>query len=124
MTRIPTHERDIIEQEIYLPMLIKILERDRLIIEKAPFKFNNPYLELVEQAIKLVQKDLKVTKDHLRKQKTKVSEVKRDSDFTMYSFIYNGYEEFHNYFNPRLRNRCEELLRIYIWRQKNKPLSK
>lgn len=64
MTRIPTHERDIIEQEIYLPMLINLLERDRLIIEKAPFKLNRPYLELVENAIKSVQKDLKITRDH------------------------------------------------------------
>ena len=114
MTRIPTHDRDIIEQEIYLPMLIKLLERDRLIIENAPFKLNRPYLELVENAIKSVQKDLKVTRDYLRKQNIKVSEVKRDSDFTMYSFIYNGYEEFHNYFNPRLRNRCGELLKFYL----------
>ena len=114
MTRIPTHDRDIIEQEIYLPMLIKLLERDRLIIEKAPLKFNKPYLELVENAIRTVQKDLKIARDHLRKQNIKVSEIKRDSDFTMYSFIYNGYEEFHNYFNPRLRNRCMELLRFYL----------
>ncbi|WMX56278.1 hypothetical protein [Peribacillus sp. R9-11] len=77
MTRIPTHERDIIEREIYLPMLMKILEWDRLIIENAPFKFNSPYLELVEQALKSVQKDLKVTREHLRKSQTKVSEIKR-----------------------------------------------
>ena len=114
MTRIPTQDRDIIEQEIYLPMLIKLLERDRLIIEKAPFKLNRPYLELVENAIISVQKDLKITRDYLRKQKIKVSEIKRGCDFTMYSFIYNGYEEFHNYFNPRLRNRCVELLRFYL----------
>ena len=97
-------------------MLIKLLERDRLIIENAPLKLNRPYLDIVENALKSVQKDLKITRDHLRKQKIKVCEVKRDSDFTMYSFIYNGYEEFHNYFNPRLRNRCLELLRFYLWK--------
>lgn len=69
MTSIPTHDRDIIEQEIYLPMLIKLLEQDRIIIEKAPFKFNRPYLEVVENAIKSVKKDLKVTRDRLRNPK-------------------------------------------------------
>ena len=77
MTRIPTHERDIIERRDIFTHANKNSERDRLIIEKAPFKFNSPYLELVKQAIKSVQKDLKVTRDHLRKSQTKVSEIKR-----------------------------------------------
>ena len=34
MTRIPMNERDIIEQAMYLPMLLNILERDRMAFEK------------------------------------------------------------------------------------------
>ena len=54
-----------------LPILIKLLEQDRIIIEKAPFKFNRPYLEVVENAIKSVKKDLKVNRDHLKNPKDK-----------------------------------------------------
>ena len=114
MTRIPTHDRDIIETALYLPMLLIILERDRKIFEQAPFKLKHPYIELVEETIKAVQKDLKEAKAYLRKENISLSKVKSDDSFTMYSFYYKGFEENHNYFNPRLRNRTEELLRYYL----------
>lgn len=114
MTRIPENDREIIETALYLPMLLKILERDKLIFEQGTFKLPNSYMEFIEDKIKAVRKDLNIAKDHLYKEKIKVGEIKRDADFTMYSFIYKGVEEHHTYFNPRLRNRTEELLRIYL----------
>ncbi|MFS0780110.1 hypothetical protein [Bacillus sp. 1P06AnD] len=114
MTRIPNEERDIIEQEIYLPMVITILERDRKVIDKSHLKLKKPYLELVDCTIKEVYKDIKKTRDYLRKNKIKVFKQQSDEAFTMYTFIYKGYEEHHNYFNPRLRNKCEELLTYYL----------
>ena len=32
----------------------------------------------------------------------------------MYMFIYKGYEEHHNYFNPRIRNKVQELMEMYL----------
>lgn len=117
MTRIPEHERNMIEQAIYLPMVITILNRDRGIIKESPFKLPNPYLEMVEEALKTVQKELADVRKYLRKENIKVSELKRDEAFTMYCFIYRGYEEHHNYFNPRLRNKVEELLRHFLYKR-------
>ncbi|MBN6890052.1 hypothetical protein ACUXCC_005575 [Cytobacillus horneckiae] len=114
MTRIPENDRDLIEQAIYLPMIVIILERDLQIIEKAPFKINRPYLTLVENTLKKVQRDLKEVRDKMRKGNMKVNQVSRDDTFTMFSFLYKGFEEQHNYFNPRLRNKCEELLDYYL----------
>ncbi|MBN6886259.1 hypothetical protein ACUXCC_000917 [Cytobacillus horneckiae] len=114
MTRIPENDRDLIEQAIYLPMIVIILERDLQIIEKAPFKINRPYLTFVENALRKVQRDLKVVKSNMRKGNMKVQQIGHDESFTMYSFLYQGYEEQHNYFNPRLRNKCEELLDFYL----------
>ncbi|MFJ5625605.1 hypothetical protein ACIQD3_23685 [Peribacillus loiseleuriae] len=114
MTRIPEIDREIIETALYLPMLLKILERDKVLIEQGSFKIKSPYVDIVENAIMAVRKDLKVAKGHLHKEKIKLEEIKRDADFTMYSFIYKGIEEHHTYFNPRLRNRTEELLRLYL----------
>lgn len=74
---------------------------------------------IIESAIMAVRNDLKIAKDHLRKENIKVEEIKREADFTMYTFIYKGYEEHHNYFNPRLRNKCEELVRIYLRKGNN-----
>ncbi|PLS18797.1 hypothetical protein CVD28_04895 [Bacillus sp. M6-12] len=114
MTRIPEKDRNIIEQAIYLPMVITILNRDRQIFEKSPFKLRQPYLDLVEEALTVVQKDLAEARRFLRHENIKVSEINRDEAFTMFSFIYRGYEEHHNYFNPRLRNKVEELLGYYL----------
>lgn len=114
MTRIPEHERDMIEKAIYLPMIITIFNRDLKIIEMGGFKLKRPYQRLVEKALKRVQKDLTEVRNYLRIQKIKVSEMGRDETFTMYCFIYKGYEEHHNYFNPRLRNKTEELLEHYL----------
>ncbi|WP_019243729.1 MULTISPECIES: hypothetical protein [Bacillus] len=114
MTRINDKDRDIIENEIYLPMLIIILERDKKVIEQSPFKLKNPYLELVENTISSVNKDLKATRNYLRNNNIKVYKRKSDEMFTQYSFSYKGHQENHNYFNPRLKNRCEELLQYYF----------
>ncbi|MEK3887439.1 hypothetical protein [Bacillus sp. FSL K6-3431] len=114
MTRIPTKDRDIIEQAMYLPMLLTVLNRDLEVVEKSPFKIKGPYLALIESTMKAVQKDLASVKSYLYKNNIKVERVKSDDTFTMYIFLYKGYEEEHNYFNPRLRNRVEELLREYM----------
>lgn len=114
MTRIPEHDRDMIEKAIYLPMVITIFNRDLHIIDTGGFKLKKPYQKLVEEALQRVQKDLTEVRKYLRMKKIKVSEIERDKTFTMYCFIYKGYEEHHNYFNPRLRNKTEELLEYYL----------
>lgn len=114
MTRIPGHDRDMIEKAIYFPMVITIFNRDLKAIETGGFKLKKPYQKLVEAALIRVQKDLTEVRKYLRDEKIKVSEIQRDQTFTMYCFIYKGYEEHHNYFNPRLRNKTEELLEYYL----------
>ncbi|MDQ0268531.1 hypothetical protein [Cytobacillus purgationiresistens] len=117
MTRIPEIDRDIIEQAMYLPMVVVILERDRQIIEKAHLKLNTPYLNLMEETIKAVRHDLKIVKEKMRSGHMTVHEISRDKDFTNYLFIYKGYEEQHNYFNPRIRNKVNELLEYYLYKR-------
>jgi hypothetical protein len=117
MTRIPEHDRDMIEQAIYLPMVLTVLNRDLLLLEKGDFKLKRPYKELIEQAMKAVQTELAEVKRYLRKENIKVSQTKRDDTFTMFLFLYKGYEEYHNYFNPRIRNKVEELMHYYLYKR-------
>ncbi|HLU21080.1 MAG TPA: hypothetical protein VKZ77_01190 [Bacillaceae bacterium] len=119
MTRISTYDRDIIEQAIYLPMLITVLNRDLSVIENSSLKLKKPYQELITATIKTVQKELAVVKRYMQKNNIKVQRLKSDDAFTMYLFLYKGYEEQHNYFNPRLRNRVEELMLYYFNRQQD-----
>lgn len=119
MTRIPEEDRDIIELAMYLPMLLTVLERDRLVIEKAPFKLKQPYKNIVEETIKAVQSELKSVKDKMRKGNMKLQQIGHDNTFTQFMFFYKGYEEQHNYFNPRIRNKVQELLEFYLIKRFN-----
>jgi len=114
---IPEKIGDLIEQAIYLPMVLAIFERDLLVINKAPFKLNQPYVNLVEHSITAVRQDLKIVNQQLRKEKARVEKIRSDEGFTQYMFFYQGYEQQHNYFNPRLRNRTQELLEHYLYKR-------
>jgi hypothetical protein len=117
MTRIPDGDRDMIEQAIYLPMVLTVLNKDLFLIDQSPFKLKKPYKELIEAAMKVVQMELSEVKKYLRKENIKVEETKRDDTFTMFLFLYKGYEEYHNYFNPRIRNKVEELMMFYLYKR-------
>jgi hypothetical protein len=117
MTRIPEKDRDILEQAIYLPMVLTILERDLQIIEKSAFKLKRPYLDLIEETMKVIQINLAEVKRYMKQNKLKVEKLKQDEAFTMYLFLYQGYEEQHNYFNPRIRNKVQELMTYYLFKR-------
>jgi hypothetical protein len=117
MTRISEEDRNILEQAIYLPMVLTVLDRDFTVVEKSPFKLKRPYLELIEETMKIIQSELAGVKKYMKLNGMKVERIKTDDAFTMYLFLYKGYEEHHNYFNPRLRNRVEDLLRYYLYQR-------
>lgn len=102
------------EKAIYLPMVLTVLNRDLSVVENSPFKLRKPYTELIEETMKIIQKELVKTKQYMKKNKLQVIETKRDDAFTMYMFLYKGYEEYHNYFNPRIRNKVQELMEFYL----------
>lgn len=114
MTRIPEEDRDMLEKAIYLPMVLTVLNKDLVVVNQSPFKLKQPYLNLIEKTMKTIQGELAQVKQYLKKNNLKVFELKRDEAFTMYTFLYKGYEEHHNYFNPRLRNKVQELIEYYF----------
>ncbi|WML49632.1 hypothetical protein RCG23_06610 [Neobacillus sp. PS3-34] len=114
MTRIPENDRNIMEKAIYLPMVLIILNRDISVVNESSFKLKKPYLELIEATMKEIQRELAEVKKYMNAHKLKVIETKRDDAFTMFLFLYKGYEEQHNYFNPRIRNKVQELMEYYF----------
>ncbi|CAM4060443.1 hypothetical protein [Lederbergia lenta] len=117
MSRIPTYDYDLMEQAIYLPMLLTVLKRDLFAVEKGSFKFKRPYSELIQETMAVIQNDLAKIKRYLYKNNIQVERLKSDEAFTMYIFLYKGHEEHHNYFNPKLRNGVEELMQYYLLKQ-------
>ena len=117
MTRIPTEERNVMEKAIYLPMVLTVLARDLQVIKTSPFKLKQPYILLIDETMKQVQAELKHASHYMRTHQLKVEETKRDESYTSFLFLYKGYEEYHNYFNPRIRNKVQELLEYYFLKQ-------
>lgn len=114
MIGLSEEDRNMLEKAIFLPMALTVLNKDLIIFQKGPFKLKQPYINLVEQAMKKIQMELSEVKRYLKENDLKVYEIKRDEAFTMYSFIYKGYEEQHSYFNPKIRNIVQELLEHYL----------
>lgn len=114
MPLIPSEALPYLENEIYLPMIMTILERDRHLIGQVPFKLKTPYLNLIDDTMNHVTADLKETALYLRQKKMKVIRRSTDELFTEYVFVHGGYEDSRRYLNVRLRNRTEELLNQYL----------
>lgn len=102
------------ENKLYLPMLIKVLEKDLESIDKSPFKLNKPYLKLVEDALKLVRKDLKNADIYLLHNQMQLTKWESTADSTTYAFIYMGTEERHEYLHTEIKTKCEEILYKYF----------
>lgn len=114
MALIPKEYMPYVENGIYLPMLLVILQLDRQTIDQAPFKFKSPYVQLLQHTEQTIRLDLKKTKHFLREHRLQIHRLHSDDLFTDYRFIYNGYEDSRRYLNARLKNRTEELLRMYL----------
>ena len=122
MTRIPEKDRDMIELAIYLPMVLTVLNRDLTIIETSSFKLKKPYIEWIQKTMLFIQKELSEVKRFLRENRIQVNQMKSDEAFTLFLFLYKGYEEYHNYFNPRIRNKVEELMKYYLYERLEEDL--
>ena len=114
MPAIPAESITHFENAIYLPMLIKILEKDLLTIEISQIKLKRPYTKMIDQAIKNAQVELKKSNIYLKRNNMQLVKKGTDKDFTEYAFYSGGYEDHRRYLNVRLRNRTEELMSEYF----------
>ena len=117
MLQIPSKTIPYYEAGIYLPLLLIILGKDYSIVEQSPFKFKNPYLQLIDAVRIKIEHDLKETKDYFKLHQMRLVRGKTDDLFTEYHFYFGGIMECRRYSNIRLRNQSELLLAEYF--QKN-----
>ena len=114
MSKILDEDLKLVEQSIYLPLVLSVLEYDRKVTEITPFKIKLVYVDLIEHTMLKVQKDLKKINDEMRKLKMKVIRGTNDGVFTEYDIYYKGYHEAHRFFNANLKNNTEKLLTYYL----------
>ena len=114
MTKMLEDDLKLVEQSIFLPLVLLVLEHDRKVTEITGFKIKLVYLDLIEHTMLKVQKDLKKINDEMRKLKIKVIRGKNDGVFTEYNIYYKGYHEEHRFFNANLKNNTQKLLAYYL----------
>ena len=114
MPLIPQDALPKFENAIYLPMIISILKKDLGTIKNGPFKLKGPYIAIIDEALKQIRIELKQTNLYLKRNDMKMIKGENDGTFTVYKFIYGGYEDHRRYLNVRLRNRTEELIGVYF----------
>lgn len=114
MLQIPSKTIPYYEAGIYLPLLLIILGKDYTIVEQSPFKFKNPYLQLIDAVRIKIEHDLKETKDYFKLHQMRLVRGKTDDLFTEYHFYFGGIMECRRYSNIRLRNQSELLLAEYF----------
>lgn len=102
------------ENQLYLPMLIKVLEKDVDLINKLPLKLKQPYLKIVDSAIKKISKDLKASEMYLLRNSMKVFKWGSDIDSTTYVFSSRGVEDHRKLLNAEIKTKCEVLLSKYF----------
>ncbi len=119
MIQIPDNDLKIIDQAIFLPMLLTVLQRDLAAVENIPFKLKQPYQHVIEKTIQDVQKDLSEAKRYLYKNKIKIVRGKSKNNFTDYMVIYKGQEDPRHYFNAKIKNTVEDLLDYYLVGRQN-----
>ncbi|WP_172369550.1 hypothetical protein [Sporosarcina jiandibaonis] len=102
------------ENAIYLPMLIKILEKDLFAIEETQLKFTRPYAKMIDQAINNAKSELKKTNIYLMRNNMKLIKYSSDKDFT--EFIFSGirFEERKRFSSGELRDRTEEIMSEHL----------
>lgn len=85
---IPVESLPHFEMMIYLPMVIIVLEKNRLVFEQGEFKLSRPYINLKKSAINLVQADLRDAKQYMREHNLKLlkGEVEKTTQ-TILSFM-------------------------------------
>ena len=114
MPEIKTDDLIYFENGLYLPMLIKVLEKDLKSFEKLPFKLNRTYQTKVEKVLKLIRKDLKTADIFLVRNNMKVAKWETSADSTTYAFISQGTEDHRKFLNTEIKTKCEELLYRYF----------
>lgn len=117
MTKKLEDDLRLVEQSIYLPLVLSVLEHDRKVTEITAFKIKLVYLDLIEHTMLKVQKDLKKINDEMRKLKMKVIRGHNDGTFTEYDIYYKGYHEAHRFFNANLKNNTQKLLYYYLHKE-------
>src|SRR5690625_7980473 len=95
-------------------MAITVLQQDLHYVTKGPFKIKEPYLELIEQMIKLATEKRRKIRKEMYDRNLTVTRIRQDKLFTSYLFVCDRREEERTYFNPVIRKSVLEKMLTFV----------
>ncbi|MET3505650.1 hypothetical protein [Halalkalibacter oceani] len=104
----------IVHEYIFLSLARKVLERDKDKIKQSEVKIKTPYIELIDEKIIQLSKDLRDVKVEMNKKGIKIHKVNE----LRYSVHYKGYQREVGYMGYAMRTYVEEIMKRYFL-QKN-----
>ncbi|GAE25186.1 hypothetical protein JCM9140_1165 [Halalkalibacter wakoensis JCM 9140] len=108
------NEEFLASQYIHLPLVRKVLERDLLYLRKANLKFNEPYIQFVEQIITEIGKDLGAVKKEMFQNGLTVYEQGKSGEVYTYLIVCRGYRSEMRFFPHLLKQSVEEYINKYF----------
>ena len=113
MIALTDEERKAVKDAIILPMVLTVLERDKNII-KEQIKLNQPYLDIIEKAMKRAHADLVQARAFMRKQGIKIYDKERNERSITHKYVCRGYHHEDTFLWDYLQVQVEVLLGYYI----------
>jgi hypothetical protein len=108
------HDLDLVLRYIYLPLTRKVLENDLGKVKNAGFKFEEPYLSLIEKTINKISMDILDLKKEMRKTDITVYDQGKVTEKCNYLVVCRGYREEINLFTHLMKVKVQSYLNQYL----------
>ncbi|WNQ09343.1 hypothetical protein MJA45_17095 [Paenibacillus aurantius] len=86
-------DQALIKEFILLPILLTVLERNRIKIESSTMKLKAAYLEMLDKVMKTVHTDLTAVRRQLRRRGVQVYLETKDEEGIRHLYVYQGYSD-------------------------------
>jgi len=107
-------ELEIIKQYTLLPFVIQVFQRDLKVIEDSNLKFREPYFQLINQAVRGIEKDYINAKKSIKRIGIKIYEETRSDKGVEWKYIYCGYHHKFAYSTHVLKTEVKRLVAFYL----------
>ncbi|KHF40697.1 hypothetical protein [Halalkalibacter okhensis] len=108
------NDLDLVLSFIYLPLTRKVLENNLGKVKNVGFKFEEPYLSLIEKTINKISMDIRDLKKEMRKTGITVYDQGKVNEKCSYLVVCRGYREEFNLFPHLMKVEVQNYLNQYL----------
>ncbi|SDH94466.1 hypothetical protein SAMN05192534_1168 [Alteribacillus persepolensis] len=112
--QISEEEHMIIHYFILLPLVKKVLERDVQLFEHGAFKVKDPYVGMIQDALRMIHHDMRRIKRYMYQRRITVTFKENDGMFSRYHYTCGGYEGSSSYLNANLKRQTRNCMNAYF----------